>query len=862
MQSRPWATQGVLLRRQGLVFAEDGVHSQPDDVLEAFEIELAQLGYAVSTRLRDRLSRNSPAALGTMLSRIRQTLLANVGGDRQHQPLFRRFPDGIPADTYELWCRKVLSHFMQDENQPCLFCRRVGTTHVLNPCQHVVCDQCFDGTNYLACPVCEHHVDRTSPFFKPTAPRSAANERVRMKLLDLGSDFETEARAQFTAFCARKQAMSPVDKEDFTTLIESCGPAVLAWLPAEVPLRENVALVFGVLLRSVEPLTVLEAARGHLKTATDVLRLIAAYSGADAALQGQMVMRPREVADLRLIPKFAHWFKTGSWIEQHRTLALPVLIKRFNVAKLRRPLRKALLAFLEGLHADALAEDMLRHRSYWVWVGEFLHPHEYAQRFPNVARAFAIVRKKAPDGAAAPAFKGFYAQLEAAAVKADAKAMTALLQQRPGELARRLDHVLRIAGNDFDASNQTLAALTKSMPQLSTPVLLTLRALLPTRRHASRKRIFWPKGTVAKGVFANDRRPTLPSAVIEAAIPAIEAELLRRFGVQPKFDEFLIDTALRDVMVPFNERTASKSAIQLPRGSTIDVTLGKTVRLFLHWCQPNTDRATTDLDLSIGFYDSNWTYKGVCSYYQLKFSMPGRGQIAVSAGDLRDAPFPDGASEFVDLDREAALDGGIRYAVAVLNNYSGLAFEELERAFAGLMLRDDVHGTIFDPRTVELKFDLQGGNGVFLPLVLDIAENKLHWLDVYATGEFDFNNLVTSNRAIQTICPEMIAYFGSGIRTSMYDLALLHAAARGNVVTLRGKGSLTIRRASGEPDAAFLARLRAGEGETSAERPNSWVRPIFAVLSQGDVVLPEGSVNYALMPGMTVGGIAASDLIV
>src|SRR5262249_16631476 len=85
-----------------------------------------------------------------------------------------RFPEGIPNDTEELWWQKVLVHYLQSENQPCLFCGRTGTTHVLNPCRHVVCDHCFDGSNYSACPSCEHHVDQSSPFFEPPPDRRGA----------------------------------------------------------------------------------------------------------------------------------------------------------------------------------------------------------------------------------------------------------------------------------------------------------------------------------------------------------------------------------------------------------------------------------------------------------------------------------------------------------------------------------------------------------------------------------------------------------------------------------------------------------------------------------------------------------------
>src|SRR5206468_2170242 len=119
---------------------------------------------------------------------------------------------------------------------------------------------------------------------------------------------------------------------------------------------------------------------------------------------------------------------------------------------------------------------------------------------------------------------------------------------------------------------------------------------------------------------------------------------------------------------------------------------------------------------------------------------------------------PDGATEFVDVDRVQALEAGIRYAVAVINNYSGMPFSLLERGFAGLMLRDDPAGKHFDPRTVELKFNVIGENGVFLPLVLDVREGILHWLDVQAKGQFEMNNVETSKKAIAKLCPELMTY--------------------------------------------------------------------------------------------------------
>jgi hypothetical protein len=860
------ATRDVLLRRLGLVVVEPGAAALGERELRAVDLELAAVGYMPTSRLRARLATLPADELGRRLRALTAALAAHVGGGQRHEPLFRKFPEDVPQDTFELYVRKVLVHYLQADCQPCLFCRRTGTTHVLQPCLHVVCDHCFDGSNYSACPVCEHHVDRSSPFFKPTGflRFQLPKEKITFKLLDLCDDLEAQAQALLRSFCERKQAMSPVDVADLGVLLGDFGDRVLPWLPARIAVRENVAHVFGALLKQCAPAATLAVARPHLVTATDVLRVIAAYSGADPSLQGQMQRRTvklpaPDAAPDTLFGKLKAILGAGA--QPAREVSIRLKVHRFKVARLGRPLRRALVAHLESLRPDALIEDMLRHRSYWVWIGEHLHPHEYAKTCPNVARAFAVVRKKAPDGTPAPKFVGYYGALEAAARAGDAATMVSLLQTRPGELARRFDHVLRVAGDDQAARRLALAGFSAAAPKFSNPVLLTLRGLLPARARPLPVRVFWPKGQVVKGVSAPDTRAPLAPEVIDEAGRAVEHELLRRFADKPRFDRCVIDDALRGIVVPFNERTASKAAVALPRGSRVALPAGKVVRLFLHWCQPERGGRTTDIDLSIGFYDAAWQHVAVCSYYSLRLDDDKGRPIARSSGDLRSAPFPDGASEFVDLHRQHALDRGLRYAVMVVNNYAGMSFDQLERGFAGMMLREDLGGAHFDPRTVELKFDLQGKNGVFMPLVLDIAEAQIHWLDVYSKGALAFNNVQSSNDAITKICPEMIAYFASGTRISVYDLALLHAAARGREVLLRGATTRRFTRRDGETPEQFLRRLQAGDGAEPGQPPGPDGPPVFAALFKGDLDLPAGSVCYALFRERVTGPIAASDLL-
>ncbi|HEX3764838.1 MAG TPA: MXAN_6230/SCO0854 family RING domain-containing protein [Kofleriaceae bacterium] len=855
------ATRDVLLKRQGLVFLDDQSEglALPAAYVQAIEANLAQLGYVPTTRLAQRMTRLAAPALGALQRWIWDTLAAHLGAGRKHEPLFRSFPDGIPVDTFDLWIRKVVAYYAQADGQPCRWCQRVGTTHVLQPCHHVICDHCFDGASYSACPACEQPVDRASPFFQPARrPPAQRPEDIRFKLLDVGDDLDAAARALFAALCARTQAMAPDDRDALVTVVRDYRDRVLAWLPAKIPVRENVAWIFGTLFQLCAADAVLAEARRFLTTATDVLRLIAVYSGADASLQRQVAYKTveREVKPVRWWGAIAK--RLWLVVPAPSTVKVPVAVQsyRFKVGKLRRPMRRALLALLDAMPADRLVEDMLRHQSSWVWVGEFLHPHEHARRFPAMARAFQVVRGKAPDGTPAPAVQTFHGRVAAAAQAGDATAMVGLLRERPGELARRFDHVLRIAGDDVHAVGAVMAAFEACVPAFATPVLVTLRSHLATRGRRAPVRVYWPKGAVAVGYSADDTRPALRADAIAGARRRIDDELMRRFAAQPGYPAALLDFALWDIIVPFNERTASRAAIALPRGSRVPVPDGKLARMFVHWCEPERGGETTDIDLSVAFYDASWRYLGVCSYYQLKWE-----DIATSSGDLRAGPFPDGASEFVDVDRRRAQAADVRYAVMVVNNYAGMPFAQLERGFAGLMLRDDAGGEHFDPRTVALRFDLAGGNGIFVPLVFDLETDSMHWLDVYSRGELAFNNVETSNRAITRVCPNLISYFSSGARPAMFELAALHAAARTRRVIVRDGASVThYVRDADEAIAGFAGRILDGRGGVPGLLPGA-DEPVFAALYRRDLELHAGSTCYAVVDERAGTTIAASALL-
>ena len=868
------SVRDVLLKRKGLVFLSrrdewtGGVPHQivTENQLRAVDLSLAEIGYTLSSRLRAQLGAIPLFELALVREHVVECLAKSAGARDKHVPLFRNFPEDVPADTTELWWKKVLAHFMQAEKTPCLFCRRTGTTHVLRPCAHVVCNHCWDGANYSACPVCEQHVDRTSPFFQRAATDDAPSpkERVTFKLLDLGESVDDAARALFVSLCERQQAMSPIDVNALTTIVAEYGERIATAIPAKITVKENRALVFGTLLQRSATDAALSIAKKHLTTATDVLRMIAVLSGADASLQGVLTNATvrRDAAG-----RWANEVNRLSMAPGQRSSSPYVYLrytkKRFKVARLSRAFRRAVLAILESFDPERLTEDMLRHRSYWVWIGEHLHPSEYATRFPHVARAFAIVREHSPDGTSAPSFRTFASSVERAIAAGDVEAALVLLRTRPGDLARRLDHLLRIAAGRPGAVEAVVHTFVSKVPSYSMPVLLTLWSALPTRVTAAPVRMYWPKGASPKG----SPRPTSVRRCLRKSLASRRAQSrLRSSADSPRNRRSpRPSSTTRWRRSPFLSTSArrARSAVQLARGSRVPSDAdGKLVRLFLHWCQPKGGYRT-DIDLSVAFYDSEWKYQGVCSYYEPHLHH--RRQV-----DRQERRRPSrwaipGRCHRVRRSRRAAARGvGVRYAVMVVNAFAGMTFDQLERGYAGIMLRDDAHGAHFDPRTVALKFALQGDNGTFMPLVFDVDDGSIHWMDVYSTGRIQFNNVATSNADVARICPAMMTYFASGVRPTMRDLALMHAAARVDRVHLRALDGThrALVRGDAETPASFLARLRRGEGASrDSELPAPDAAPVFAALYKGDVALPAKSVCYALFRESQTGVIAASDLV-
>ncbi|WP_165075196.1 TerD family protein [Paludisphaera rhizosphaerae] len=557
-----------------------------------------------------------------------------------------------------------------------------------------------------------HYWTHRLPETEPKA-RDPLEDSPNLRIIRLGTreDFENV----FTLLARSKSPFSPQDQEDVKWFIAQYRDGIKRLMPEHIPCKENLGVLGAELIRNTSDA---EAVLGpHIKTATDVLRLAAAMSGGDVSLA-----------------------------------------QACRFGKFRRAERTLLLGWIE--RATSRTEDMLRWKQRWIRLGERLHPGEYAGRFPETAAAFDVLRNGRP-------FETFNSRVERSLLRKDVDSVLDLLDDRPGELARRLDHLTRL-GDDRDA---IVARFASRADRVSTPVLLQVLTYFRRRGEPADLRTFFPKGNIAKVYAIHEALPALPAGVDEELSTICEQALLDRFSKLPPLGACYLDDMLRNYLVPFSQRSASKTLRTLVRGSRLPLPECTTMRFFVWW---KNGRGRVDIDLSAAMYDADFGYISTLAYYNLK------DYGAHHSGDIVDAP--QGAAEFIDVDIPRCLERKVRYVVMSLNSFTRQPYCDLPECFAGWMAREQPNsGEIFEPKTVIDKVDLAADTHMCLPAIFDLVGREIVWADIAFASRPQFANNVHNNLSGVSLMLRALTHLR---KTDLYSLFDLHVKARGTRVSV------------------------------------------------------------------------------
>jgi hypothetical protein len=452
----------------------------------------------------------------------------------------------------------------------------------------------------------------------------------------------------------------------------------------------------------------------HIKTATDVLRLAVALSDGDVSLASSV--------------KFTKF--TRAW-------------------------RRTLLAWLE--RTGNPVEDMLRWKKRWIRLGERLHPGDYAEVFPKTYAAFKALRND-------ERVVTFNSQMEALLAARNAESALRMLESRPGDLARRLDHLLRIA-TDRDT---VLAKFRLTAASVSTPVLLQMLAHFRQRDSMPDLRIFFPKGEVGKLFAIPCELPVLPSHVRGEVTSLCEEALVERFSKKPSLGNCWLDSRMAHYIVPLAQRSASKALRTITRGSRLPLPCAKVLRFFIWW---RNGSSRTDIDLSAALFDADQRHVDHLSYYNLK------NFGGCHSGDIVDAP--QGASEFIDVELDKLRASKVRYILMMISSFTSQPYCDLPECFAGWMSRQESgSGEVYEPSTVQDKLDVASNTRICIPAVFDLEAQEVIWADLALKNHPAYSNNAINNLSSLSL---MLRSLTSIAKPDLHTLFALHVRARGTM---------------------------------------------------------------------------------
>lgn len=401
------------------------------------------------------------------------------------------------------------------------------------------------------------------------------------------------------------------------------------------------------------------------------------------------------------------------------TLTKPTRFRSF-----RRPERRALLAALDEVAASKLG-DVNKNREAWKRLGERLHPHEHDQ-WPHAQDVFAVARKD-------KVVRSFAGRVEMAFQDNDIRAAVRILSAAPGMLLRQVDRLLR-HGTEEDVP-VIVDAVAAVAPSVSGRVLCSLLEHLENRESPDAARVFANQS--GRAWITPDARPPLAREAVASITAVLEDEIVRRL---PEVSELTVDPDLLDVVVPLSGNTSEEGFGVLPRGSKVRLE-GELLRFFVHW---RTKARNTDYDLSAALLGPELDFQGHVSWTNL------HEDGVYYSGDVTDAP--DGATEFIDIPRDASTSS---YVVPQVDVFEGEGFNEVLLSMFGFMTRDlDQRGKPFEPSTVRARVSLHGTGRVALPVVFARAADgwEATWLHLYLRGE-DWGNQLEDRSGVveQTI---------------------------------------------------------------------------------------------------------------
>ena len=561
----------------------------------------------------------------------------------------------------------------------------------------------------------QYEKDERLPLFEST------------KLTVLGYAEDGELDDIMNNLITSKTSLSETDKADMIWLIQNLGVNAND-LPDEIPFKENVAVICNLIMDNTSEIEWYNILHKYLKTATDILRFVTYLSDGDVSL-----------------------------------------VTNTKYKSLPRKKRRLILRLLDN--AGNIEEDMKRYESKWIRLGEVLHAGEYKQ-FNNAYTAFDKLRNNGKIATFTGKVNEFLSE------KNLDKALS-LLKTRPGELARRLDSLLR----DYPyASKLIINAFKEVTDKISVPVLLQVKEHFIWRNEENNSRVFFPKGQLTKCYTIENNLKNISDDTCWDIYGICINAITEQFKSKESLGKVYIDDSIKGYCVPQSQRSASKSMRNITRGSRFKIKYDSNfIRLGIHWMNELTEHgyeSRTDIDLSCNFLDKNFSYLSHTSWTNLI------NGYSTHSGDFVDAPRDKGGvAEFIDINISKAIKTGVKYAAVQIYGYTRTKFNELDDMLFNWQEGNEAElGEIFEPKRLQQSINLGFDSDCGIPVIFDLENREVIWCDLALTTRTNFPRCVEGN--VKGLSATAMGIVQSH-KPQMSALAEINALARGTIVDNR-----------------------------------------------------------------------------
>lgn len=526
---------------------------------------------------------------------------------------------------------------------------------------------------------------------------------------------EEEFHQMIQQMYASPIAWSAVERDCISEIIKEEG---LDNIPAakNIPNRENLVALACIIEKETGKTDHL---KDYLTNPTEIMRYVAVKS-AERDFErghGNITELQNGVANSSQTPSF------------YRYAALRFADNEAPSMALSRKDRTIVMGLLERAaknNGDRMAQQMIAHGSLWKKMIKNMHVGDYPQ-YKETQKAFARVsHQKNPS---------MRRGIEEAVKSNDAVAAIDAAKRMPGEFARRFDKLLRMA-MEQGQTEYAIKALQEIAPKCGINTLLGMTGNLTKRTEQEEARYFKAAKTGKIWKTEDKNRAPIPQYLVTKLTNACYESMIDRYRGKEDMGNVYIGTSMQTCKLPADVRDQGSALGSLTSGSTTPLPEYETERFFVSWTNIQGHghgygyRSRVDIDLSVEMLDKNGNLMGHIGWNGAK-----HGDAFVYSGDVQDGgPIGGpGAAEFIDIDRKAALENGVRYIVPLVNSFTGQQFESMPNTAFGVMQRDkEDFGKLFEPASVMNRFVLDAPCTQIVPMVLDLEKNEILWVNEQA----------------------------------------------------------------------------------------------------------------------------------